>query len=223
MKKTLPIIFIVLIALVIFFLTKDTTVTNSNQSEIVINNQIANVALPTNETLEVANPTDFFPPLTQVDFRVTKKAFGDYITPADSPIQPERFQGYHTGVDFEILTDELETDVPVRAICSGKLLLKQESNGYGGLAVQDCQIEGELVSVIYGHLKLSSITLDLYQEIIKGQTIGLLGNNLSSETDGERKHLHLAIHKGTDLDVRGYVSSRADLDNWLNPCLYVCQ
>ncbi len=37
------------------------------------------------------------------------------------------------------------------------------------------------------------------------------------ETDGERKHLHLGIHKGTVVDLRGYVDSELDLKNWINP------
>jgi hypothetical protein len=30
-----------------------------------------------------------------------KKPFGIYITPENSPVQPENFTGYHTGIDVE--------------------------------------------------------------------------------------------------------------------------
>ena len=33
--------------------------------------------------------------------RITKKPFGIFITTQNSPVQPERFSGYHTGVDVE--------------------------------------------------------------------------------------------------------------------------
>src|SRR5579871_4518385 len=43
--------------------------------------------------------------------RVTKKPFGIYVTPTDSPVQPERFTGYHTGADGEY--GDITADVPV--------------------------------------------------------------------------------------------------------------
>src|SRR5947209_4518700 len=43
--------------------------------------------------------------------RVTKKPFGIYVNPANSPVQPERFSGYHTGADAEY--GEVSADVPV--------------------------------------------------------------------------------------------------------------
>src|SRR5438105_4096773 len=46
------------------------------------------------------------PPIGNSLSRVTKKPFGIYITPQNSPVQPEKFKGYHTGVDFETTADE---------------------------------------------------------------------------------------------------------------------
>lgn len=40
-------------------------------------------------------------PIAEFEKRITKKPFGIYITPQNSPVQPERFTGYHTGVDVE--------------------------------------------------------------------------------------------------------------------------
>ncbi len=167
--------------------------------------------------------TDFLPPLTRASERVTKKPFGIFITPQTSPVQPERFQGYHTGVDFEIFPSELNADVSVSAICSGKLLLKKYATGYGGVAVESCTLDGSPVTVVYGHLKLDSITASSGDKILAGDTVGILGADKSAETDGERKHLHLGIHKGNSVNILGYVQDKVALTDWLDPCLYVCQ
>lgn len=70
-------------------------------------------------------------PLEKYEERVTKKPFGIHITKTNSPVSPERFSGYHSGVDFEILPGEEDTDVEVRAICTGPLVMKKRATGYG--------------------------------------------------------------------------------------------
>ena len=161
-------------------------------------------------------------PLSQAGQRVTKKPFGIFITPATSPVQPERFHGYHTGADFEILPGEENADVLVRAVCEGKLRVRQFVSGYGGVAIQDCQLGGENVTVLYGHLSLTSVKWEVGNEILESEVIGNLGEPAKGETDGERKHLHLAIHKGTGINYRGYVNSKNELSAWVDPCLYFC-
>ncbi len=165
---------------------------------------------------------DFAAPLGEALKRVTKKPFGIYITPETSPVQPERFSGYHTGTDFEVFSDELGKDVTVNAICDGKLLVKQNVNGYGGVAVQSCMIGEMPVTVLYGHLSLESIKFSKGETITKGSELGELGKDKSAETDGERKHLHLSIIKGDQVDYRGYTENQKELLHWLDPCLYVC-
>jgi hypothetical protein len=54
---------------------------------------------------------------------VTKKPFGIRVSPSDSPVQPERFVGYHSGVDFEIKAGEEDQSLPVTAICAGEVKL----------------------------------------------------------------------------------------------------
>lgn len=166
-----------------------------------------------------AEPSGFPQPLERAGERVTKKTFGKFITPQNSPVRPERFRGYHTGADFETFPEEANAAVTVRAICAGKLKVKEYASGYGGVAVQACTMDGSPVTVIYGHLKLSSITGSNFSA---GDMIGILGQGNSSETDGERKHLHLGIHKGEVVNIRGYVSSQSDLAGWIDPCLFVC-
>ena len=154
---------------------------------------------------------------------MTKKPFGIYITPKTSPVQPEKFQGYHTGTDFEIFPEELNIDVPVRAICNGKIAVKRFASGYGGVLVQNCELNNQPITVIYGHLKLASIGNIAGDTLNAGDEIGILGKAYSSETDGERKHLHLGIHKGSSINILGYVQSKSELSGWIDPCLYVCK
>lgn len=161
--------------------------------------------------------------MDQVEKRVTKKKFGAYITPQNSPVQPEKFSGFHTGVDFETFPDEQNTAVPIKAVCTGQLKLKNYTSGYGGVVVQDCLLDNQPVTVLYGHLQLSSISHKVGDSVKIGETIGVLGQGYSSETDGERKHLHLGFHKGTEINLRGYVNSETELSSWLDPCSYTCQ
>ncbi|MCX6761228.1 MAG: M23 family metallopeptidase [Candidatus Moranbacteria bacterium] len=162
-------------------------------------------------------------PLDRAKERVTKKYFGIFITPASSPVQPERFRGYHTGTDFEIFPEELNTVVPVQAICDGKLILKKSASGYGGVAVQSCNLDNQPVTVVYGHLKLTSIAKSIGDNLSAGDTLGQLGAAYSPETDGERKHLHLSIHKGSAINILGYVQNKSALSDWVDPCQYACK
>lgn len=161
------------------------------------------------------------PPLTDALSRVTKKPFGIKISPATSPVQPEKFSGYHTGVDFEILPGEEDKDVPVYAVCTGTVVYKNYVSGYGGVFIEQCKLDGQEVTVLYGHLKLASITNKLNDNIKAGDQIAILGKGYSQETDGERKHLHLGIHKGTAINFKGYVQTQAELSGWLDAMKYL--
>lgn len=165
---------------------------------------------------------DFASPLDRAKERITKKVFGIYVTRANSSVQPERFSGYHVGVDFEIFSDELGADVSIKAICTGTIAEKKWANGYGGVLVQNCQLKDQSITVIYGHLNLTSISKDVGDRFVIGEVIGNLGKNKSVETDGERKHLHLGMHKGANIDILGYVQNQNQLSAWIDPCDYVC-
>jgi hypothetical protein len=177
---------------------------------------------PTSTTSPTPPEKDFTAPLDHASKRVTKKKFGQYITPQNSPVQPERFQGYHVGADFETFPAEKNTPVAVHAVCSGKLLLKEYASGYGGVIVQSCTLNNQPITVVYGHLKLDSVTKNISDDVHVGQELGVLGEEYSAETDGERKHLHLGFHKGAEIDIKGYVNSPQELQNWLDPCTYIC-
>jgi len=73
-------------------------------------------------------------------------------------------------------------------------------------------------------LKLASIQKNAGNNLAAGETIGILGADKSVETDGERKNLHLGFHKGTSVNILGYVQNKNELLDWLNPCDYgVCR
>lgn len=145
--------------------------------------------------------------------RVTKKPFGFRVDPATSPVQPERFAGYHTGVDFEVLEGEDETMIRVPAICDGPVIQARRVNGYGGVVIQQCEMSGP-ITVLYGHVA------DLPAadtQLVRGQTFARLGRGYSAETDNERPHLHLSVHRGKNAELRGYVQREVELSSWMDP------
>jgi murein DD-endopeptidase MepM/ murein hydrolase activator NlpD len=148
---------------------------------------------------------------------MTKKVFGTFITPESSPVQPERFRGYHAGIDLEMLPGESAHDVAVVAACDGAVIRRQRVGGYGGVVVQQCSVDGEVVTVLYGHLSLASVRVGIGEELQSGDAIGTLGEGYGVETDGERPHLHFAVHRGSKVDWRGYAQREDELQGWMDP------
>jgi len=158
-----------------------------------------------------------FPPIMDHEQRVTKKSFGIFISPETSPVQPEKFSGFHTGTDFETTPDELAIDIPVHAVCYGEIVEKKQASGYGGVIVQECNFNHQPITVIYGHLSFDAeFARDIGRYLAPGDLIATLGDHQSIETDGERKHLHVSIHKGKSVDIRGYVDSESRLNEWID-------
>lgn len=155
-------------------------------------------------------------PISQAAKRVTTKPFGLHVDPKHSPVPLERFTGYHTGVDFETFPEEKSSDVAVNAVCAGKVLSVRSASGYGGVLVQSCKWNKKDITVIYGHLKLKSISVNVGDSLKAGQKIAILGKGYSNETDGERKHLHLGVHLGTSVNILGYVAKTTDLKQWVD-------
>lgn len=183
----------------------------TNAQEISKTQYYQTTITPVISETPVNEPTDDF------KSRINKKIFGTYVTPKNSPVHPERFTGYHTGIDVEY--DDVVKPIPVYSLSSGKVVFSGYVKGYGGVLVVNEQINNKNILVLYGHLKLSSLpktgTL-----INQKQQIGILGNAYSVETDGERKHLHLAMIKGDNIDFRGYVFNENELEKWYNPLLF---
>jgi hypothetical protein len=177
-------------------------------------------SLPTSSSSTLSGTLLQWPLLRGVE-RITKKPFGIYITPKNSPVQPERFTGYHTGVDFETYEDEQNGDVVVFAACGGKILVSRFASGYGGVVVQSCFVNNQQVTIIYGHLRLLSVTKKVGEVIGVGDKLAVLGTGYSSETDNERKNLHFGIHIGTGINILGYVGSKDSLSGWVDPEKYL--
>ncbi len=229
-QKFIIIIILIVALLALIIILSNRNLSNSNQTVNLPGQSAASQNLPAADKNDApattpkpasANQSLFTQPISLALSRVTKKPFAIYITPQNSPISPEKFTGYHTGVDFEILTGEKNADVPIYAICTGTLALKKYASGYGGVAVQSCGLNGQDITVIYGHLKLAGINLKTGDKIMAGEPIDILGKGYSTETDGERKHLHLGIHQGSDINLLGYVQNAAELTNWIDITKYL--
>jgi hypothetical protein len=221
------VLFLLAVAAGVYFSVKNNQKASvvTSAPAVVQNSWPNNASVPQATKAPVQNqssPSGFQLPLDRAGERVTKKPFGIYITPQTSPVQPEKFSGYHTGADFEIFPEELNVNLTVHAVCSGKLLVKEYATGYGGVAVESCVLDGQPITVIYGHLKLASIAKNIGDNLDVGDALGILGAAYSTETNGERKHLHLGFHRGISINILGYVSNKAELSNWIDPCLYVC-
>ncbi|MEK7146266.1 MAG: M23 family metallopeptidase [Patescibacteria group bacterium] len=148
---------------------------------------------------------------------VNLKPFGIYITPQNSPVDPERFTGYHTGVDVEMNEADLSRDIWIYSVAQGVVVEAREADGYGGVVAIQHTIEGQAYVAIYGHLDVASLKVIPGQNVVAGTPMGLLGEGYTDETDGERKHLHFALIPGETVDLKGYVQSEAELSKWVDP------
>ncbi len=186
---------------------------------LATDNNANQVSTPSPQTTNISELLPW--PLEKADQRQTLLKFGMYVTPEPNrnPIYPpERFTGYHTGLDIEILPGEIETVVPVKTICEGKIIYTGTIEGYGGVVIQECILNNQPTSVLYGHVKPSSIKVSKSDEVIKPETtIAELGDTNSEETGNTRKHLHLGIHNGNHVEFLGYVNDEKDLQEFIDP------
>lgn len=176
----------------------------------VTEKKVIQVAAPATTT-PAAQP--FTPPINQFKQRVTKKFFGTFVTPGNSPVSPERFTGFHTGVDVEYA--DVTDNVPVFAIADGMVVTSEYALGYGGVIVIKHEASGRTLFAIYGHLRPESL-VKTGRAVTRGEKIGVLGTGYSRETDGERRHLHFGVANSNT--ILGYVSSKAALlATWIDP------
>ncbi|MES2223778.1 MAG: M23 family metallopeptidase [Patescibacteria group bacterium] len=200
----LVILFVVTLASISLFKNRGVKVSSDNTKSVSDNVAVKDES------------ASFVMPISDASSRITKKHFGTYVTPKNSPVSPEVFTGFHTAVDFETFPSEKDIDVPIYVICSGKILVKRVANGYGGMVVQSCALQGSPITVVYGHLRLADMKAIVGDTLKSGEFLTNLGTGYSTETAGERKHLHLGIHKGATPDTRGYIANKSDLQNWID-------
>ncbi len=165
------------------------------------------------EQVNMVAAEDFYYPMSDYQKNTTRKIFGQFI-PDDGS---DRFTGYHTGDDIEVTDVTLE--VPVYALADAKLVHKEYVSGYGGVMILEFQdADEEIYHALYGHIDLASVTHSIGDIVVKGEQLGNLGDDTSTETDGERKHLHFGVYafNGTEL-YAGYVQDDVDLAAWINP------
>jgi murein DD-endopeptidase MepM/ murein hydrolase activator NlpD len=152
-------------------------------------------------------------PVEEYATRITKKRFGQYVQ--------DRFTGYHAGDDIEFADDASRArEIPVGAIADGEIVRVSRVSGYGGVIVTRHAINGRIITALYGHLDLSSVTLRPGDLVTRGQFLANLGEHESTETDGERKHLHFGLYEGSDGRVNGYEAAEAGLKKWLDPSVF---
>lgn len=205
----LKILIIILAIIGLFFIW----IIRENDDKVVSDIDTDNILEEKINKNENVNKSIISNPISDARDRITKKHFGIKISPDSSPVQPERFSGFHTGTDFEVMLEELEKEIAVYAICDGKVLQKSKIGGYGGVIVQKCSLKNQSVTIIYGHLSINKVLKNYFDA---GEKIAILGKDKSEDTDGERKHLHLGIHKGGEINLRGYVNTEEKLKQWIN-------
>ena len=222
-KKFVKLFLALFFIIVMFFIIKTITTKNNTKNIQVINvatinNVVSSTVAASNNNQNEINLTS---PIKDALTRITKKPFGIEVSPKNSPVSPERFSGYHTGVDFETTKEEANIDIPIYAVCSGELIYKNWVSGGGGTIIQSCTINNQDYTVVYMHIKLSSVKLKVGDKISAGDNIAILGKGYSTETDGERKHLHLAISKGSKINLLGYVKLESELSKWIDAQKYL--
>lgn len=156
-------------------------------------------------------------PVADFTSRITKKKFGQFITPETSPVQPERFRGFHTGVDVEY--DDIDFDIPLYAVSDGTIIFSGYVNGYGGVVILEVYFRNSFYLFLYGHMRLDSLA-EKGKRVLMGEEIGILGSGYSRDTANERKHLHLSVLKGREIDFRGYTSGEEELLKWIDPLIF---
>ncbi len=81
--------------------------------------------------------------------------------------------------------------------------------------MMEIDLAGIKHTILYGHIRPSSLP-SVGQVVKKGDQIGLLGTGYSTETDGERRHLHFAILSDNRIDIKGYVQNQNQLSGWVD-------
>jgi murein DD-endopeptidase MepM/ murein hydrolase activator NlpD len=182
------------------------------------------ILFATTSFLPVHAAGDWYYPIGHFATRESDKKFDQYIDKkfylGRESTFPHQFIGYHAAIDLEISPSERNLPVPVYAVAPGKIVYAASVAGYGGLILE--QLAGTGDTALYGHVKLTGLTFNIGDNVSGGRQLTELGDAFSLQTDGERKHLHFGIYKGTDLYFRGYETSQDVINTrWLNPTTYL--
>ena len=204
----------------------ETMTTDQPASSTVAPEPALTPALQAEPPQAVETPKTIASPLAPLTGRATLNLFGnqpstqnyaqgqytDLVCPGG-----KIYSGYHTAVDLEVTVAERTTAVPVYSIAAGKVLQASEVGGYGGLLVIRYQLNGNIYTAYYGHLDLESVTVKKGDQVSLGQKVAELGPECSVTNGNVRKHLHFGLHQGEAIVVAGYVGTRRELANWIDP------
>lgn len=168
--------------------------------------------------LDPASPVLFYP-MEGFLSGITKKHFGVFVEPGQSPVSQERFRGWHTGADAETDGQDPDKDIPISAIAEGTVAVSKNASGYGGVLAIRHAVGKRSVLAIYGHLRSSSMPA-VDARVSAGEKIAVLGKGFSPETDGERRHLHFGLYRGEDIAIAGYAAREGDLAQWYDPVVF---
>lgn len=216
MKKIVKILSLLTIAIILIVLMYFKFFSNNKKIDSVISTEIKKETTkktPGIQKLPLALPLD------NALARITKKPFGIKVSPNNSPVSSERFSGFHTGTDFETTTEEANVPVEVKVIIDGTIINKLSVSGYGGVILEKAEINNQSVIILYGHVDIrpQNSHINVGDSVKKGDVIAILSPANSPESGYERKHLHLGIIKGEKIDYRGYVPTKKELSNWIDP------
>ena len=163
-------------------------------------------------------------PMDKYYERQTVKGFGDYIDDnfykgKEKLFPYNRFYGYHAAIDLEVFSGEIDKKVPVYAVSSGTITYIGTLPGYGGVILEELDNEND--TVLYGHVKIKNLSIKVGDHITvetDPTILTYLGDQFSSETSKERKHLHFGVYKGTDFYFKGHESSLSQVGKkWYDP------
>lgn len=199
----------------------------SSNTQTVAETQATTPASNTSPAQSITTPTpapSVVFPIDQFTTRATDNLFGTYYPSGQSSNFDTKvcknatyYAGYHTATDLETFSSEANVAVPVFAVANGTVREVGPVSGYGGLIVIDVTLGGAGYTALYGHIDLATTTVKAGDTVTAGQHIANLGAACSSANGNVRKHLHFGLHKGSTVDVKGYVPNQNDLSAWANP------
>jgi murein DD-endopeptidase MepM/ murein hydrolase activator NlpD len=175
-------------------------------------------------SVAVLAASSWYFPLADFSSRQSFKSYSQYIDLAfyigKENLFPNRFTGYHAGIDLEILPGEENSPVPVYTVYSGKIIFSGTVSGYGGVVLEE--IDNSDLTALYGHINIIDTQYQVGEMAGSGSVLTYLGDGFTNQTGGERKHLHFAIYKGSGLYFKGYESTLSSLNqHWIDPEKYL--
>lgn len=113
-----------------------------------------------------------------------------FIRPTTGRVTSEygtRWEKLHAGIDI----GNQAANVPVVAVADGTVIRSYYSTTYGNVVFITHNIDGQIFTTVSAHLEENTVRDG--DSVIKGQTIGYMGNTGRSFGN----HLHFEIHKGS--------------------------